>query len=262
MIAEALAWLATPCPLYVRRLGLLSESIAISARHRRCRAAWAPHLEESRAAVRNAIARTPRRRTALVMGSGALLDVPLDELAAAFRRVLLVDLVHPWRARLQARRFSNVIRITADIGGILQGVSRGKLVRPRPFPALADPEVDLAISLNVLSQLPVAPVRHLDGKVEDEALTQAAQDLVRQHLDDLDRSRATTLLISDVERILLARDGREIERTSLIADLPEPASDHHWWWNIAPAPEVDEETSERRRVVARLVRGAFGPESL
>ena len=120
----------------------------------------------------------------------------------------------------------------------------------------------MAISLNVLSQLPVAPVRHLDGMVEDEALAQATQDLVRQHLDDLDRSRATTLLISDVERILLARDGRELERTSLIADLPEPASDHHWWWNIAPAPEVDEEASERRRVVARLVPGAFGPESL
>lgn len=262
MIAEALEWLATPCPLYVRRLGLLSESIAISARHRRCREAWAPHLEESRAAVRNAISRTPRRRTALVMGSGALLDLPLDELAAAFRRVVLVDLVHPWRARLATRRFSNVTRITDDIGGILEAVSRGELVRPRPFPVLADPEVDLAISLNVLSQLPVIPVRRLDGRIEDEALAQTAQDLVRQHLADLDRSRATTLLISDVERILLARNGRELERASLIADVPEPVSDRSWEWNIAPAPEADPETSERRRVVARLVPGAFGPESL
>lgn len=262
MIAEALEWLATPCPLYVRRLGLLSESIAISARHRRCRDAWAPHLEQSRAAVRNAIAQTPRRRTALVMGSGALLDLPLDELAQAFRRVILVDLVHPWRARLKASRFSNVIRITDDIGGILDAVSRGELVQPRPFPALADPEVDLAISLNVLSQLPVVPVRHLDGQVEDQALTQVAQDLIRQHLADLDQSRATTLLISDVERILQTRDGREVERTSLIADLPEPAADHSWWWNIAPAPEAGPETSERRRVVARLVPGAFETESL
>ncbi len=262
MIAEALAWLATPCPLYVRRLGLLSESIAISARHRRCRQAWSPHLAASRSAIRDAIARTPRRRTALVMGSGALLDVPLADLASSFEKVVLVDLVHPWPARLEARRFSNVTRITDDVSGMLDSAARGELVRPRPFPALADPEVDLAVSLNLLSQLPVAPVRCLDGHVEEEALAKAAQDVVRQHLADLDHARAATLLISDVERVLLARDGREIERSSLIADLPEPAADRSWWWEIAPAPEADPETSERRRVVVRFVPGAFGTESL
>lgn len=262
MIAEALEWLVTPCPLYVRRLGALSESIAISARHRRCRDAWAPHLEQSRAMIREAIARTPRRRTALVLGSGALLDVPLVDLASTFQRVVLVDLVHPWRARIAARRFSNVTRITDDVTGTLEAASKGELVRPRPYQPLQDPEVDLAISLNLLSQLPVAPVGRLDGQADDEALAKAAQDLVRQHLDDLDRARATTLLISDVERVLRARDGQEIERSSLIADLPEPGFDRSWRWDIAPAPEVDPEASESRRVIARLVPGAFGPESL
>ncbi|MSP50190.1 MAG: hypothetical protein EXQ95_12795 [Alphaproteobacteria bacterium] len=143
MIAEALAWLATPCPLHVRRLGLLSESIAISARHRRCRDAWAPHLAATRSAVLEAIERTPRRRTALVLGSGALLDLPLADLAAAFRRVVLVDLVHPWPARLRARAFANVTRVTDDVTGTLEAVARGELVRPRPFSRLDDPEVDL-----------------------------------------------------------------------------------------------------------------------
>ena len=262
MIAEALAWLLTPCPAYVRRLGLLAESVAIGARHRRCRAAWAPHLAAPRAAVIEAIGRTPRRRTALVLGSGALLDLPLAELAGAFRRVVLVDVVHPWRARLAGRGFANVSRITDDVTGVLDAVSHGELASPRPYPLIDDPEVDLVISLNLLSQLPVIPVRSLDGRAAPEPLAAMAQALVRSHLADLDRSRGSTLLISDVERVVVSRDGREVERDSLIADLPEPAHDREWWWDIAPAPEADPETSERRRVVARFVPGAFGPETL
>jgi hypothetical protein len=150
MIAEALEWLVTPCPPYARRLGLLTESIAISARHRRCRKAWAPHLAATQQAILEAIERTPRRRTALVMGSGALLDVPLAELADAFEHVLLVDLVHPWPARLKTRHLPQVTHVTDDVTGALEAVGRGELVGPRPFARLADPEVDLAVSLNLL----------------------------------------------------------------------------------------------------------------
>ncbi len=262
MIAEALAWLLTPCPAYVRRLGLLSESVAIGARHRRCRAAWAPHLAATKAAVRDAIQRTPRRRTALVLGSGALLDLPLAELAVSFRHVILVDVVHPWRARLRSFRLANVTRITDDVTGVLDAVSRGELASPRPYRLIDDPEVDLVVSLNLLSQLPVVPVRRLDGRIAAAPLAALAQDLVTSHLADLDRSPASTLLISDVERVVVGRDGRDVERSSLIADLPEPAHEREWWWDIAPAPEADPETSERRRVVARFVPGAFGAKNL
>ena len=210
----------------------------------------------------DAIARTPRRRTALVLGSGALLDLPLAELAGAFRRVVLVDVVHPWRARIASRGVANVTRVTDDVTGVLDAVSNGETASPRPYHRIDDPEVDLVVSLNLLSQLPVIPVRSLDGKVGPEPLTAMAQDLVRSHLADLDRSRASTLLVSDVERVVVSRDGREVERNSLIADLAEPAHDREWWWDIAPAPEADPETSESRRVVARFVPGAFGPETL
>jgi hypothetical protein len=262
MIAEALAWLATPCPPVARRLGLLSESIAISARHRRCRQAWAPHLAACRAAILDALARTRTRRSVLVMGSGALLDLPLEELAHAFRHVLLVDLVHPWRTRRLASRFRNVTLITEDVTGALDACLRGELSAPRPFARLDDEEVDLAISLNLLSQLPLAPVRTLAGRVPDAALAGFAQDLIRGHLADLDRCGATTLLIADVERVVTDRGGRQVERSSLIADLPEPLADLSWWWDIAPAPEADPVTSERRRVIGRLVRGAVGRENL
>ena len=153
-------------------------------------------------------------------------------------------------------------KVTDDVTGVLDAVSRGELASPRSYHLIDDPEVDLVVSLNLLSQLPVIPVRSLDGRAAPEPLAAMAQDLVRSHLADLARSRASTLLVSDVERVVVGRDGREVERGSLIADLPEPAHDREWWWDIAPAPEADPETSERRRVVARFVPGAFGPETL
>jgi len=259
MIAETLAWLATPAPATARRLGFLAESIAIQARHRRCRAAWAGHVAASRAAILDAVARTsgcgPRRDTVAVLGSGAHLDLPLADLAAAFRRVLLVDLVHPWAARRAARQFPNVTLVTDDVTGVLETVRAGQVASPRRFPLLADPEVDLTISLNLLSQLPVIPVRHLEGKVPDFELVAFAQALVRRHLGDLEQAPGATLLIADVERVVLDAAGREVERASLLAEVAEPEPESGWWWDFAPAPEADPETSERRRVIARFLGG-------
>src|SRR5579871_6065867 len=95
MFAELIEYAITPCPRYARRMGYLYEAVAIRARAARCRAAWAPHQERTRALLRRSLARCPRRRKAVVLGSGACLDVPLAELAAAFGEVVLVDVVHP-----------------------------------------------------------------------------------------------------------------------------------------------------------------------
>ena len=78
---------------------------------------------------------------------GALLDVPLEELAAAFDRVILVDLIHPWPARLAARRYPNVALVTAEISAGLAGAW-----------AELCAEADLIVSANLLSQIPLLPI--------------------------------------------------------------------------------------------------------
>ena len=84
MFAELIEWLTTPCPSTARRLGYLREAIAIRARHRRHRENWRPHLDATRAFVERAAAIPPRKRTAVLLGSGALIDVPIDALAAVY----------------------------------------------------------------------------------------------------------------------------------------------------------------------------------
>src|SRR5207249_1599290 len=100
--------LLTPCPWHLRRMGYLRELLGIRDRERRCRQAWAPHLERSRQVIRAAMSQCTMRRKAVILGSGLLLDVPVAELAGAFQHVVLVDVIHPWRTRRACRQFANV----------------------------------------------------------------------------------------------------------------------------------------------------------
>ncbi len=108
MLFEALQYLFTPCPAQARGLGHLSELISLGSRHRRCRRAWSPHLEQCKALFLDAARACEKRRTLLLAGSGLLLDVPLEELAGLFERVILCDVLHLPGVRRRARRLSGV----------------------------------------------------------------------------------------------------------------------------------------------------------
>ena len=127
---------------------------------------WEEHFERTRAVIRAAVARCRSRRKAVVLGSGWLNDVPLADLAAAFREVILVDAVHPFSVRRRVRRLPNVRLLTTDISGVAEAVFRaartpGPLPRHMPDLFCADSEVDLVASVNLLSQLPYWPEQYL-----------------------------------------------------------------------------------------------------
>lgn len=262
MIREAVEWLLTPCGRAGRELGYLSEAIAIGARHRRCRAAWAEHLTRSRQAILDAARGIPGQRTAVILGSGPLLDVPLAELSARFRSLILVDALHPLTARLQARHHTNVELVTADLTGTLEALHRWQpgesLPAPQPLTLLQHDDVDFVVSLNLLSQLGVLPVEWIEKRAgpPGPALAEAyAASLTRAHLADLARCRARVCLIADVEWWRQEPDGRIVERASSIYEVPPPPAAEEWGWAIAPAPESDPRLSEYRRVIAALDPG-------
>lgn len=252
MLLEWAHYLSTPAPWAHRRLGYLRESVSLLSRSRRCRRAWAPHLEASRALIGEAIADVPLRRSAIVLGSGLLDDVPLRGLAEAFDSVLLVDAVHPWPSRLQARRHANVRLMTADLSGsaeLLLGRSADLL---DPLPVLcAGGDVDLVISANLLSQLPILPLDRLASRA-GQRLPNPPLDLGRRiveaHLDALAGLSARVCLITDVEQIETDRDGRITDRLDLLHGVSLPAPDRAWDWDLAPFGEAERD----RRLVHRV----------
>ena len=55
-----------------------------------------------------------------MLGSGLLLEVPLNALAEKFERVYLVGIFHMPQARREAKKHINVKLLTGDITGVFQ----------------------------------------------------------------------------------------------------------------------------------------------
>lgn len=257
MLREAWEYLTTPAGAEARAFGYLAEAVALGARHRRQRAAWAPHVAACRRFIVEAAERAPATGTkaggaALVAGSGRLIEVPLAELAARFESVVLADLVHPPAARRAARRFANVRLAEVDLTGALKPLDaalRGG--GPLPCPAPPDLGPDLApegggrfafaVSCNLLSQLPLLPLEAIGrrapavGAAERAAFAAA---LAAAHLAWLKRAGTVAALVTDVESLWL-KDGTVLEREGSLWGAALPAPDVTWDWNIAPRPEED-----------------------
>ncbi len=229
------------CPRHVRVMGYLDEIIAIGARYRQVREDWAPHLERSKAIVRQAIAQSEPRRTAVIVGSGRLLDVPLAELAAAFERVVLVDIVHVGEARRASRQFGNVELASLDVTQVGEAVYHvgpegGPLPSSRPTFFHDDPRVDLVASLNLLSQLPYTPCNYLRrwNRFADRDLEDFSRQLIEAHLTFLARFTGTVCLIADREYLTLDAEDRVVDTRGALHGVELPWPGEEWIWRLAP----------------------------
>ena len=261
MIVEALRHALIPCPKRLKRLGVLHDLIALEARAKRQRSAWAPHLDASRNAVADWAERTPRRKLAVIAGSGLFVGIPLPHLAATFERVLCLDLFHMPAAQRLARRFPNVSLIDHDVLGLLQhlpeALAAGRLPEPvasLPFAA----EADLLVSANMATQLPLPAMEAAEaqGGFSPTEITAWGRSLVEAHFASLTERPGVTGLITDTDRLKQPVGSTEtVDWWDLLegAALPELMDGREWTWDIALAPEEERHFDYRHRVVAGLL---------
>lgn len=261
MLSEWLTYLRADCLPQARQLGYLRESIGIRSRYRRCRTAWQPHLENSKTALLASLDACRDFRTALIFGSGLLLDIPLAELSQRFAQVWLVDLVHLPEVRRAARRYSNVRCISHDVTGFLDrldDLAPGKLGLPSPQRFLDEPEIDWIASVNLLSQLPLLPLAWLRQRFPEASEDEWAgweERLTRQHLDYLAAFGKPACLLADVEQTTVGTNGDILEHNDfggLLDHWGQPLSD--WRWDIAPVGEIAPGTARHHLVTARVLR--------
>jgi len=246
-------WLATPADRMTRRLGLLTESVSLWARGLRQRKAWADHHARCRAIVAETMETLPQHRTAVVLGSGLLRDVPIEELSAKFERVLLLDAVHLPQMRLRMRFHRNVELVTRDLSGVMGWLAGESDRRVDPLAELtANPAVDLVVSANLLSQL-AWPVEHWleDHPAEVKRLpVDLPARCIAWHLDDLRRFPGRVVLLSDIEMIERDRSGAITDRLDLMRGVPLPPAGENWDWPVAPFGEAERDRENIHRVQA------------
>jgi len=263
---SALAWdsvwdwikyLAIPFPRHLRDMGYDRELRQLGSRKERCRAAWRPHLERTRSLILEAVDRCNRYDKVVIVGSGLLFDIPVAELSERFREVTLVDILHLWQVRAAVSAYSNVRLHPMDITGIVKKVHAaahggGALQVPECKPEFfLNDGIDLVVSANILSQLPVLPNGYASrwlNRVSPEQVKGFSRGLVINHLDWLASFTGNVCLIADLERLYC--DGEKVvsrEQSLWGVDLPEGGQE--WMWELAPRPEIVWNRDIRHRVV-------------
>ena len=238
MFGEMLEYILTPASRLARRQGFLRGAIQIRSRHGRCRRAWGPHLEETRRVILEAAEGCRKRGRVLVLGGGLVHDVPVAELCAEFDEVVLVDMVHPLSSRLETLRFRNLRRLEWDVTGWMEGLGQGKIWGfGEPDLCCGEREVDLVVSVNVLSQIGWAPSRMLRGSCEEDRLESLLSILVRAHLDGLRRLPCASALVTDYKWRRREIQSGESAAWEVLHGVQLPAGGRRWEWEIAPAPE-------------------------
>ncbi len=251
MLAEWIAYLTTPCPRHLRAMGYLKGLIGLEARYRRCGKAWAPHLENTKAAILEAARSCPAKRRAVVMGSGPLFDVPLAELSALFDEVVLADIFHMPKARRMAGAYANVRLLTQDLTGIAEALFEQSGPLPRPPPGGLPLEgADLAVSANLLSQLPHLPREYLAKCGRDGGGIDAlSRSIIENHLAALADFNGVACIVAETERLIT--DGDEvIEAEDALHGVRLPETGRQWIWDIAPPPEMDRRYGLKMRIAA------------
>lgn len=263
MLYELYTYLTTPCPRYVRHMDYLSEAIAMKKRHHRNRTAWQSHLEQTRRAILSAAEKSRNKNKVVILGSGLLLDVPLNELSSMFHEVVLLDIVFLPEVYKRIERYGNVRLVQHDVTSMAQklyeNLRAGHTELPDAAPSVAeiDETTGLVVSLNILSQLWVMPRAYALRKLrnlEEENVNDWCRQITGSHYVFLQSLACPVCLIADHEFVKRDREGNIVSRGSTIAGLMLPPPEAFWTWDIVPLGGKDRFLSKELRVGVWQIR--------
>ena len=220
-----------------RRLGYIADQQGIINRYLREQGGWDSHLMRTREYILEGV-KAAAPETVTILGSGWLLDVPLQELASITGHINLVDINHPSQIRRKVCEFKNVSLVEDDITGgvaamipriVKEGINPGTLEVP-----LYDPTYirGMVISVNILTQLDMLPADYLAGKCEcsNEELRAFRRRIQESHIDFL--KQQTSLLISDCSEEIW-RDKEKVEVNNLLfTPFPRGKMEKEWIWDF------------------------------
>lgn len=255
MILEALQYAATLPVTPAQFRPFIRSSVKLWARAGRCSRDWAPHEAQCQNFIRETVSGMRERRTAVVLGSGLLRDVPLAFLSKAFDTVVLIDLVHLASVRmwLTARRIRSVRLISRDLSGF-DDVLAGRETEPLGFLRQV-PYLDLVISANILSQIGVGATRRLEHQKNGDVTV--VPKLIAAHLEGLAGLPCKVALLTDTGFRVSDRSSKVLEEADLLAGIAPPAAAATWPWTVVPFGEESRDYQVVHDVIATSAFSRF-----
>ena len=226
-----------------RRMGYFDDQSGIIRRYQREREHWDTHLKNTRQSVMEAMS-GKNSKSAAVLGSGWLLDVPVEEMSRYFEKLFLYDIRHPVAVKKQVRLQGNVELRVCDISGFARSVyqytKQYRNCRERPPISVIQPQTaldlsdfDFVFSCNILNQLDILLIDYLAQFIElsHEETLDFRNNVQQHHIGILPRNRSC--IVADYEEITCAPDGREISRKASVRHSIIQRSDaRRWTWKF------------------------------
>ena len=229
------------------RLGYRQDQQGILNRFFREEASWEAHLENSKRFIEKS-ATSKQKKIVCVLGSGWLLDVPIDFLLENFQQIYLVDIVHPKQILHKYRKNSQIFFLQQDITGGIAEFAEQLVRQHKKGKAKTAPEAftnfqfnfqnklpaspDFIISLNLLNQLDILIVDYLkkyDLYTHDE-LIQIRRHIQQAHLNIMPKQKSC--LIADYEELIFSDKEKISRKKSIYVDFPKANFSKKWLWKF------------------------------
>ncbi len=247
MLIELYHYLTTPCSRTHRQLGYLTGMLGLQARHRRVQSHWQQHLENCQQLILKSALACRQTNKVTLIGSGLLLEAPLEPLSRRFHEVVLIDMVQPRAVRKRCLKLGNVTPLVHDITGLASALINYKKGGKLPIPQASLPNEalssDLIISCNLLTQLAHTPchfLQHRHGWHDDDPqLHQWQLAIMNDHLLLLAQQEGRCCLICDTHHDYRDKSGQPLAQESRLLGLSLGSADQEWLWPIAPLGELN-----------------------
>jgi len=225
-------------------MGFIKDQQGLMNRFIRESSGWKTHLEKTRNFISGSFHQT-EAETVAVLGSGWLLDVPLEDLIKRFRHIYLVDMHHPIQIRKKTADMNKVELVEEDITGgavaqiwesfrgskkqMLEEILKGQIDLQTPLPGI---HPDAFISVNLLDQLDAFLCDYLmkQGRFQQEALAPLRASIQASHLDWIKKKPGC--LVTDAIEEVVDRKGNRSSKGVLYTELPAGIRYDSWRWDF------------------------------
>ncbi len=225
-------------------MNYFSDQKGIIRRYINEEGAWENHLISTKNYITDCL-KDKKLKSISILGSGWLLDVPLEFLVNNFERISLVDINHPEQIKNKVRKYKNIELIYTDISGgairsvynLVKSYKKEKIkkdIKEIECPGFkSGKQPDYLISLNILNQLDILLVDYLKkySIYNENELNDFRSRIQKSHIDSLIPGKSC--LITDYEEIIYNADMTLSSRKNLIfTELPEGKNKKTWEWNF------------------------------
>ncbi len=204
---------------------------------------WLNHIENTKSHIIELI-KDKKPDTIAILGSGWLLDVPINEISEFVKSVDLIDIIHPSEILNKYKSNSKINFIQHDLtGGLIkqsyQLIYSKKKIRNNfienfhPENTIDFNRYDLIISVNILNQLDIILKDKIMSilKVKHEELEDFSGLVQEFHINSLPKGKSC--LITDYEELLFNKKDELVKTNNLLfADLPESENKKIWEWKF------------------------------